>query len=51
MPEFTPAHAARWNAWQQANAVSARRGDAVARLFGFTLLAGAVTAVAVALWR
>ena len=51
MPEFTSEQTARWDAWQSANAVSARRSDRVARIFGLTLLAATLTAVAVAMWR
>lgn len=51
MQDFTAEQATRWDAWQHANAISARRSDRVARLFGFTMLAAALTAVAIALWR
>ena len=51
MDEFTSEQAGRWNAWQQAAAISTRRGDRVARLFGITLLAATLTALAVAMWR
>lgn len=49
MREFTPDETDRWDAWQHANAVSARRADRVARLVGVTLLAATLTAVAVAM--
>ena len=51
MQEFTAEQATRWDAWQQANAISARRSDRIARLFGFTMLAATLTAVAIAMWR
>lgn len=51
MHQFTPEQAVRWDAWQSANAVSARRSDGIARLFGFTMLAAILTGLAVALWR
>jgi hypothetical protein len=51
MAEFTPEQAARWDAWQHANFLSARRSDRIARLVGVTLLATTLTAVAVAIWR
>ena len=51
MHEFTPEQAIRWDVWQHANAVSARRSDRVVRLFGLTLLAGTLAAVAVAMLR
>ena len=51
MDEFTPAQAIRWDAWQHANAISARRSDRVARLFSLTLLAATLAAVAVAMLR
>ena len=50
MSQFTPEQTVRWEAWQQANAVSARRSDRVARLFGLVLLAGTLAALAVAIW-
>ena len=50
MHEFTPEQAVRWDAWQNANAVSTRRSDRVARLFGVTMLAATLTAVVVAMW-
>ena len=49
MHGFTPEETARWDAWQHANTVSARRSDRVVRLFAVTLLAGLLTAVAVAM--
>lgn len=49
MDEFTSEQTARWNAWQQANAVSARHSDRVARWFAATMLAAAVAAVVIAL--
>jgi hypothetical protein len=51
MHEFTPDEARRWNAWQQANAVSARRGGRLAGLFGLAMLTAMFAAVALALWR
>lgn len=51
MHQFTPEQAVRWDAWQSANALSARRSDGIARLFGFTMLAAILTGLAVALWR
>jgi hypothetical protein len=51
MHEFTPEQAARWDAWQHAYRISARRSDLIARVFGVTLLASTFTAVAVAMWR
>jgi hypothetical protein len=51
MHEFTAEQANRWDAWQHANAISARRSDRVARLFGFTMLAATLTALAVAMSR
>ena len=51
MHEFTPEQTARWNAWQQANAVSARRSDRAARWVGATMLAAALAAVVIALLR
>lgn len=51
MHDFTPEQAGRWDAWQQANAVSARHSDRVARLFGLALMAATLTGVAVAMWR
>ena len=51
MHEFTPEQACRWDAWQNANAVSARRSDRVARLFAFTMLTATLMVVAVAVWR
>ena len=40
MHEFTSEQAARWDAWQQANAVSARRSDRVARFVRHDLAGG-----------
>ena len=51
MGEITLEQTARWDAWQHANALSARRIDRVARLFGVALLAATLTAVAVTMWR
>jgi type IV secretory pathway component VirB8 len=48
--EFSPDEARRWDAWQQAKAASARRSDRIAHLFGVTMLAATLTAVAVAMW-
>ena len=41
--------AARWDAWQQANVRSARRGDRLARAAGATILAAAVIVCALLL--
>lgn len=51
MDEFTSEQAARWDAWQHANARCVRRSDRLARLFNVTLLAATLTALAVAMWR
>jgi hypothetical protein len=51
MEGFTLEQAARWDAWQHANAISAGRSDRVARLFGAMLLTGALLALAIAIWR
>ena len=51
MQEFTPDESQRWDAWQESNAVSVRRSDRIARLVGMTMLAAALIAFAVALWR
>ena len=51
MDEFTREQAARWDAWQRANVLSARRSDRLARLVGVALLAATLTAVAVVIWR
>jgi hypothetical protein len=51
MHEFTAEQAIRWDDWQNANAISARRSDRVARLFGLTMMAATLAAVAVAMWR
>jgi hypothetical protein len=49
--EFSPDEARRWEVWQHANAVDARRSDRIARFFGVTMLVATLTAVAVAMWR
>ena len=51
MHEFTPEQTARWDAWQRANAVSARRSDRAARLLGMTLLAATLAMTVVAMLR
>lgn len=51
MHEFSAEHAGRWDAWQSANAASARRSDRTAGLFGITLLAATLAAFAVTVWQ
>lgn len=51
MSEFSPDEARRWDAWQRANAISARRSDRFVQYVGVTLLAAAVLAVTLAAWR
>jgi hypothetical protein len=51
MHGFSPEQTALWDAWQHTRAVRAGRSDRIASLFAVTLLAAALTAVAVAIWR
>jgi hypothetical protein len=51
MHEFTPDESRRWDAWQQSHAISIRRNDRVARLFGLTMLTATLIALFVAVWR
>ena len=51
MLDFTPEQLQRWDAWQQKNAISMRRNDHLARVFGLLMLAATVTAFVVAMWR
>ena len=51
MHDFTAEHTRRWDAWQHANAATARRSDRIARLFFGTILAAATLAtVGTAMW-
>ena len=49
--EFSPDEARRWDAWQTATAIGARRGDLIAQMFGLFMLAAVLTVCAVALSR
>jgi hypothetical protein len=49
--DFTPEQAGRWDAWQRANALSARRGDRISRAIGATISLVLLIAVGVAIWR
>jgi hypothetical protein len=51
MDEFSRAQALRWKAWQHAYAISARRSDHIARLFGLVVVAAMLTAIVVAILR
>ena len=52
MDRFTAEQARTWDAWQHANAESARRGEHIARLaFGVSVAAAALAAIAAAMWR
>ena len=51
MHEFTPDQTRRWNVWQQANVVAARRSDVIARMVAVTALTMTVVAVLLALWQ
>jgi hypothetical protein len=51
MNEFTLEQSRRWDAWQQSHAVSMRRNDRIARLFGLTMLTATLIAVFVAVLR
>lgn len=50
MHDFTPEELRRWDMWQQAGAISMRRSERLARLFGFAMLTAATGAVVVAMW-
>ena len=50
MQNFSPDEARRWDTWQAANAVSARRSDRLSRLSGVVLFSAVTIALAVALW-
>jgi hypothetical protein len=50
MHEFSPDEARRWDAWQRANALSARRTDRIRRGVGVIVLAAALVALALAVW-
>jgi hypothetical protein len=45
---FSPEQTRRWDAWQQANAVSARRSDRICRAVAAVLFLALLIAVAVA---
>jgi len=50
MHEFSPDEAHRWDAWQRANALSARHSDRICRLLGAALFATTLFALAIAIW-
>jgi len=51
MYEFSPDEERRWNAWQRANALSARRSDLICRAVSVIMLAATLSALVVALWQ
>jgi hypothetical protein len=51
MHEFTPEEARRWDAWQRAGALSARRSDRICRLAGTTIFLAIAMALGAAIWR
>jgi type IV secretory pathway component VirB8 len=51
MVDFNPEQLRRWDAWRHANAISMRRNDRIARVFGLMMLAATVMAVVVAMLR
>ena len=50
MNVFTPDENRRWNAWQDAYVISAKRGDDIARFFAAAMLTSTVVAV-ITMWR
>ena len=52
MDAFTAEEARTWDAWQHANAKTARRSEQLARLaFGATIAVAALAVIAAAMWR
>ena len=51
MPEFSPDEARRWDAWQRANAITARRSERFLRDAGIALLSGLLIVLAIILGR
>jgi hypothetical protein len=51
MPDFSPDQARRWEAWQHANAISARRTDRICGVVASTVAVALLIAVGVAVAR
>jgi hypothetical protein len=49
MNDLSPEDTRRWNAWRQANLLSARAADRVARVIGTLLVTGGVLATVMAI--
>ena len=51
MSEFSPVERRRWEAWQRASELSARRSERLMRYSGLAVLGAALIGLAIALWR
>ena len=50
MHEFSPDETRRWDTWQRANAVRAKRSDRICRMAGVMVFTATLVALAIAVW-